>query len=139
MNIEIPAGYESLGHVLQMAVDQAANGKGKERHACGEPFDQQKICRISRFLGVGFALGQAEKKIEESVRLDGEAGQAELLGAINYVAAGLIVMAEENLREVTFRIKHPETFGDTLDHDIRQVENLGNLARKGVGAEERGR
>ncbi len=95
MTIDVPEGYESLGAVLQLAIDQAAKGKGVERHASGEPFSQQKICRISRSVGVGFALGQAEKKIEESVRLDAEAGLRELLGAINYTAAGYIVLQEQ--------------------------------------------
>jgi hypothetical protein len=97
MQIDIPEGYESLGQVLQLAVDQAAKGKGLSRHASGEPFDQQKICRISRAVGVGFALGQAEKKIEESARLPVEAALHELLGAINYTAAGYIVTAESRI------------------------------------------
>lgn len=86
--------YISLRYVLELAVDQAANGKGKERHANGEPFDQQKICKISRAVGVGFALGQAIKKAEESVRLNKEAGLREILGAINYLAAAYIVLNE---------------------------------------------
>ena len=86
--------YISLRYVLELAVDQAANGKGKERHANGEPFDQQKICKISRAVGVGFALGQALKKAEESVRLDKDAGLREILGAINYLAAAYIVLNE---------------------------------------------
>ena len=86
--------YISLRYVLELAVDQAANGKGKERHANGEPFDQQKICKISRAVGIGFALGQALKKAEESVRLDKEAALREILGAINYLAAAYIVLNE---------------------------------------------
>ena len=86
--------YISLRYVLELAVDQAANGKGKERHANGEPFDQQKICKISRAVGVGFALGQALKKAEESVRLNKEAALREILGAINYLAAAYIVLNE---------------------------------------------
>ena len=86
--------YISLRYVLELAVDQAANGKGKERHANGEPFDQQKICKISRAVGVGFALGQALKKAEESVRLNKDAGLREILGAINYLAAAYIVLNE---------------------------------------------
>ena len=48
MKIEIPNGYEALGLVLNQAINQAAKGKGKERHAIGEPFYQQPICEISR-------------------------------------------------------------------------------------------
>lgn len=89
-----PPGYESLGKVLVAAVDQAAMGKGRERHAHpGESFDRQKICEITRRVGIGYPLGQAIKKAEESLRL-GEAGPAELLGAINYLAAAHIVLSE---------------------------------------------
>jgi hypothetical protein len=92
---EVPKNYESLSDVLSLAIQQAATGKGKERHATGEPFDKQPICNISRQVGVGFALGQAMKKIQESTRMDKVAGTFELLGAINYIAAAIIVRGEE--------------------------------------------
>ena len=90
--------YESLYAELMGAYDQASKGKGKERHALkDEPFEKQKICEITRRVGLGYPLGQAIKKCEESLRL-GDRGPAELYGAINYIAAALIVM-KENLRE----------------------------------------
>ena len=92
--IEIPEGYEALAYVLDKALNQAAHGKGKERHATGEPFDQQPICAITRRVGFGYPLGQAEKKIEESQRLDTDAAVFELLGAINYLAAAVICLEE---------------------------------------------
>ena len=95
MSFKIPVGYEALGLVLSKAIDQAAHGKGKERHANGEPFEQQKICRISRAVGVGFAVGQAMKKAEEALRLEKSAGLRELLGAINYLAAAYIVINDD--------------------------------------------
>ena len=88
--------YISLRYVLELAVDQAANGQGKERLANGEPFDLLKICKFSRAVGVGFALGQALKKAEESVRLNKEAALREILGAINYLAAAHIVLSESD-------------------------------------------
>jgi len=88
-------GYEMLADVLTLALNQAASGKGKERHAKdGEPFQQQKICEITRRVGLGYPLGQATKKAYESLRI-GDRGPAELLGAINYLAAAVIVMREE--------------------------------------------
>ena len=95
MTIEVPDGYEALGYVLQDAVNQAAEGKGKDRHATGESFEAQPICNISREVGVGFALGQAIKKTKESARLKPDAAVFELLGAINYLAAAAIVRGEE--------------------------------------------
>lgn len=91
MTIEIPKGYETLGEALAAAVDQAAAGKGAGRHSYGgELFSEQLIFEIPRRLGAcgsGFLLGQAVKKIYESVRLEPERARAELLGAINYLAA----------------------------------------------------
>ena len=91
MTIDIPEGYESLGLALGEAVAQAARGKGADRHAeKGEPFSDQLIMSIPKRLGEGgecFCLGQALKKICESRRLPPDRARAELLGAINYIAA----------------------------------------------------
>ncbi len=92
--IKVLTGYESLADVLTGALMQAAIGKGRDRHADdGEPFEQQKICEIARRVGLGYPLGQAIKKATESQRL-GDRGPAELLGAINYLAAAYLVMEE---------------------------------------------
>jgi hypothetical protein len=95
--------YESLINIFDEAYLQASNGKGKERHASGEPFDKQVICEIARRLGpdplsqsVG-PLYQAVKKIYESQRLSGEAGVRELLGALNYIAAAIIIRRKDEL------------------------------------------
>ena len=86
--------YKSLSDILDEALLQASEGKGKERHASdGEAFEHQPICELGRRLGGG-ALYQAVKKIYESQRLPGEAGVRELLGAINYIAAAIIVRRE---------------------------------------------
>lgn len=91
MTIEIPKGYETLGEALAAAVEQAAAGKGAGRHSYGgELFSDQLIFEIPRRLGPGgecFCLGQAAKKIYESRRLEPARARAELLGAINYLAA----------------------------------------------------
>lgn len=91
MTIDIPEGYESLGLAIGEAVAQASRGKGADRHAeKGEPFSDQLIMSIPKRLGEGgecFCLGQALKKICESRRLAPAHARAELLGAINYLAA----------------------------------------------------
>ncbi|SDX89992.1 hypothetical protein SAMN05444336_112103 [Albimonas donghaensis] len=90
-----PAGYEPLAEVLADALAQAADGKGKERHARGDtPFLRQPICEIARMVGPGFATGQAIKKAQESARLPAGRDEAELLGAINYLAAAVLVLRE---------------------------------------------
>lgn len=90
-------GYERLAAVLRAAYDQAAQGKGKERHANDLPFHEQPMQQIARRRGLGFILGQADKKSEEAQGLlergDFEAFRREILGAINYLA-GAIIFAE---------------------------------------------
>ena len=90
--------YFPLERILDMAYDQAAEGKGKARHAKkGEPFNKQKICEITRRVGLGYPLGQAIKKAEEAIRLPYPGNVQEILGAINYLAAAVIIMEEEDL------------------------------------------
>lgn len=93
-----PVGYESLQRELNEALNQASSGKGKERHADGEPFEKQKILVIARWLKGNPAAGllqQAVKKILESSRLEPSSALRELAGAINYTAAGMIIIREE--------------------------------------------
>ena len=88
-------GYESLAGVLCAAYNQAAIGKGAERHAQGHPFDQQPMQQLIALYGPGFALGQAAKKAQESLRLPRDRAVAELLGAINYLAGAVIAQERQ--------------------------------------------
>ncbi len=94
MTINAPEGYEQLARVLQEALDQAAAGKGKERHANeGEAFEDQQIVQLGEWLGTNhFQLGQACKKLLEAARLPPDRARREILGAINYAAAAVIQM-----------------------------------------------
>lgn len=82
--------YASLNLVLERAYDQAACGKGAQRHAGGQAFEDQPMQKLIELYGLGFALGQAGKKMQESLRMDTEAAVRELLGAINYIAGAII-------------------------------------------------
>lgn len=90
------SSYSSLKRVLDMAYDQASSGKGKERHANDDNFEDQPICQIPRYQGsIDFVTGQAIKKCLEVTKLPTvDAKVRELLGAINYIAAGIIVLQE---------------------------------------------
>ena len=92
----IDKNYSSLVDTLFLALEHAAVTKGKERHANGLPFEKQKICRINRDVGLGYGLGQAIKKIEESVKLPIDRAILELVGAINYLSGVIIVLKEIN-------------------------------------------
>jgi hypothetical protein len=89
--------YAPLRRVLDLAVMQAAYGKGAERHGQGRPFGEQPMLEISRMLGcspIG-CMYQAIKKTQEASRMGPDAAKRELLGAINYLA-GAYLLLEEN-------------------------------------------
>lgn len=87
--------YYALEEVFACALAQASTGKGRERHAQDLPFDQQPMQQLIRLYGQGFALGQAAKKAQESMRLPRDRAVAELLGAINYLAGAVIHLESE--------------------------------------------
>lgn len=87
--------YHSLERILRAALLQAAEGKGRERHANGESFDDQPMQIINQLVGVGFSTGQAIKKIQESRRMKPAAAIHELLGAIVYTAGAILHLEAE--------------------------------------------
>lgn len=101
MNTVTVKGYEKLVAVYQDAHDQAAKGKGDERHANGQPFHEQRMQQISGLLrssdGMAF---QAIKKLTEGLQFEDHARrEAELLGALNYIAGIVIYYREAMLSE----------------------------------------
>lgn len=93
--------YSALRKVLEDACNQASDGKGKERHADNNRFENQPIMQITRLVGdhpVGALAYQAIKKTVESGRLYKlrgiDAARAELYGAINYLAATVMRLEE---------------------------------------------
>lgn len=89
-------GYELLCVVLSDAFNQAAHGKGHDRHANGEAFEKQVMADMARRFGIGALLGQAFKKSEESQRLPYVQARRELLGAINYIAGAVLELDRIN-------------------------------------------
>ena len=94
-DVDVP-GYEKLRNVLERAYDQAAVTKGAERHANDRPFHEQPMQTIADRRGIGFILGQVDKKTEEGQgmidRGENEAAVRELLGAIVYLAGAVIFL-----------------------------------------------
>ena len=94
--IELNPKYDSLYKVLLSAYNQASCGKRKERHANDEPFENQKIITLNKQIGSNHgAIFQACKKAQESARLPHDRAIMELLGAINYLAAAVIMLQQE--------------------------------------------
>ena len=86
--------YKTLKDVLNDAEYQASGGKGKERHAANNNFEEQVICSVQRLLyrhPFGGDAYQVIKKIIEAGRLydthGWETAYKETLGAINYAGA----------------------------------------------------
>lgn len=79
-----------LQKVFDEVIEQVSKGKGEERHGNGREFMQQPWKDLCDTYGVGFAFGQAAKKLSESQGMTGEARKRELLGAIAYLAIGVL-------------------------------------------------
>lgn len=97
----IPAdGYEQLFDVLMAAHDQAAHGKGKERHANSLPFHEQRMQQISNQLNSPLGMAyQVEKKMTEGLDFDDpERRERELLGAIVYLSGIVVWLRNQALR-----------------------------------------
>lgn len=90
--------YDSLARVLLAAYDQAASGKGKERHANEDAFEDQPIFTIAGLVGIGFNSGQAIKKISEAVGMANrgkpDAAIREIHGAIVYLASLALLLEQ---------------------------------------------
>tara|TARA_Y100001963_G_C6792407_1_gene456384 strand:+ start:8053 stop:8610 length:558 start_codon:yes stop_codon:yes gene_type:complete len=93
-------GYEKLQEVLHRAYDQAANGKGKERHSSNNtiPFHEQRMQTISDLIKSPKGMEyQVVKKITEGMEMkETERTTKELLGAINYIAGIIIFLEKQN-------------------------------------------
>ena len=85
--------YKLLQETLDGALKQASDGKGKERHADNQSYDEQPIMWIEKYF-TSYQLGQAVKKMHESQRLSKEMAIEELKGAINYIAAKIIFLQQ---------------------------------------------
>jgi len=120
--------YGSLKRVLADAMLQAKSGKGKERHADDESFENQKICVINRWIKdspVAGTLFQAVKKTVESSRMSPGAAIRELYGAINYLSAGIILL-EEIMEDEVEKTK-PEYSEHDANVEVRLINHLHNI------------
>jgi hypothetical protein len=96
--LDVP-GYDHLARILALAYDQAARGKGKERHGNGLPFDKQPIMEIARMSGLGGHIYQVMKKAQEAGTMHAngysDAAIKEFYGVINYAAAAVKLIEEQ--------------------------------------------
>lgn len=99
-----PVDRHPLESVFADVLDQVTKGKGSERHGeteggRGLTFSEQPIMTITRYVGNGYPLGQAMKKISEVPALmkhkGRDAAYKEILGAIAYAAAAALYLKED--------------------------------------------
>ena len=99
-----PVDRHPLESVFADVLDQVTNGKGSERHGeteggRGLTFSEQPIMTITRYVGNGYPLGQAMKKLSEVPALmkhkGRDAAYKEILGAIAYAAAAALYLKED--------------------------------------------
>lgn len=94
-----------LESIFDDVLDQVTKGKGSERHGeteggRGLTFSEQPIMTITRYVGNGYPLGQAMKKLSEVPALmkhkGRDAAYKEILGAIAYAAAAALYIKDES-------------------------------------------
>lgn len=102
---QAPEEHHPLESVFADVLDQVTKGKGSERHGeteCGRglTFSEQPIMTITRYVGNGYPLGQAMKKLSEVPALmkhkGRDAAYKEILGAIAYAAAAALYIKDES-------------------------------------------
>lgn len=78
--------------IFMDAIRQAMYGKGERHGGATIPFKEQQWAYLARIHGNGFLTGQASKKLNEAAMgKDGEAYTTELLGALVYTGAAIIL------------------------------------------------
>lgn len=101
---QAPIDRHPLESVFADVLDQVTKGKGSERHGeteggRGLTFSDQPIMTITRYVGNGYPLGQAMKKLSEVPALmkhkGRDAAYKEILGAIAYAAAAALYLKED--------------------------------------------
>lgn len=94
------AAYDTLRHALESAYQQAAHGKGAERHANALPFHEQPMQKTADLHGLGFITGQVTKKLQEAqgmlTRGQTDAALREIHGAIVYAAGAAVYVTRHN-------------------------------------------
>ena len=86
---KLPSAHP-LRAIYGAAIDQLTHGKGERHGGDATPFLQQPWIDLADTYGVGFLYGQSAKKAREAMGKEGEARERELLGALNYLAMGIL-------------------------------------------------
>ena len=87
------SSHQTIEEVLAAAVLQATKGKGQRHGGDTAPFLEQPWVKLYRTHGLGFLLGQADKKYHEALgKPDAESFEREILGTIVYLGMALLAL-----------------------------------------------
>lgn len=120
-------GYEVLERVLTLAYDQAARGKGAERHSSSNarPFLEQPINTIpmskSFLVGLGGLSYQVEKKCGETDRMCERADEQSRISAMDEKAEDTLHAA---LRETLGVIVYAAAKYLHIERELKRVESI---------------
>lgn len=89
MQSKLPTQHP-LRAIYSAAIDQLTKGKGERHGGDSVPFLEQRWLSLSDAFGGQGLFWQAGKKLEEAMGKEGEARERELLGALNYLAMGIL-------------------------------------------------
>lgn len=100
--LQIDAASPDFWPLVEITLDtlrQVTAGKGRDRHARGRDYVDQPINVIPTLLGelgLGFLIGQAMRKAEESVTMSHDRKVAELRGAAVYLLTAILWLERRN-------------------------------------------
>lgn len=118
-------GYQDLERILTLAYDQAARGKGAERHSSDNvrPFAEQPINTIpmskSFLVGLGGLSYQVEKKCGETDRMCERANEQSRISSMDELAEQSLHAA---LRETLGVIVYAAAKYMHIERELRRVE-----------------
>lgn len=128
MELHVNEGYESVAEVLQKALNQTQSGKGKDRHANDEAFENQKIMQGARTCGLGGPSFQVSKKITEAQR---QAEEGDYQGAYANIEGAIIYAVAQYLRTEELEKEHADEAEKEYFNEADVVEDFAweNLLR----------
>jgi hypothetical protein len=85
-----------LETVFAQAIHQVTGGKGVRHGGDSTPFMDQPWLKLANTYGPGFLYGQSAKKAGEAMGKTGEQRKRELLGAMVYLAMGILFEEQKN-------------------------------------------
>lgn len=134
----IVVSNSQIKKIAMEAVDRA-NSKGMDHHGMGGlvVFTEQPVFQILETVGVGFAHGQALKKIHQAIHgHDIERDTAELMDAIVYLAAAWMTSDLPKWRSLDTHDTPTESLRAAIDGLMDTREEFANCLHRSEGVQD---